>query len=125
MRIGELAKATATQVETIRFYEREGLLSEGARTDANYRLYAEAHVDRLAFIRQCRLLDMPLEEIRTLLRFKDNPRKSAEAGKLLTECLVCAAGRIQELKRLQAELKELHAQSARVRDGTRRPPKGP
>lgn len=117
MRIGQLAKATGTQVETIRFYELEGLLSEGARTDANYRLYAAAHVDRLAFIRRCRLLDMPLDEIRTLLRIRDRPGKSQAMDVMLTTCIELATARIQELKRLQAELKVLHAQSALARGG--------
>lgn len=112
MTIGRLAKATGTQVETIRFYEREGLMSEGARTDANYRLYVDAHVNRLAFIRQCRLLDMPLDEIRTLLRFRDKPRKSADATELLTTRIAEVAQRIRDLKRLQAELKDLHVESA-------------
>lgn len=115
MRIGQLAKATGTQVETIRFYEREGLLLEGARTDANYRLYADAHADRLAFIRQCRLLDLPLEEIRTLLRFRDKPAKSDDVSELLTTCIKRAVGRRQDLKRLEEELKVLHVQSARAR----------
>lgn len=122
IRIGQLAKSTGTPVETIRFYEREGLLPEGARTDANYRLYSDADVDRLAFIRHCRLLDMPLDEIRTLLRFKDHPRASEEAGKLLAACLARTAGRIQELKRLRAELKKLHEQSAGVLAASRRSP---
>ena len=74
MKIGELAKAAHTQVETIRYYEREGLLPETARTDGNYRMYAEEHVDRLSFIRHCRGLDMTLDEIRVLLRFKDAPQ---------------------------------------------------
>lgn len=54
MKIGELAKATNTQVETIRYYEREGLLPKTIRTDSNYRVYNDSHVERLAFIRYCR-----------------------------------------------------------------------
>ena len=50
MKISDLAKAAHTQTETIRFYERKGLLPEAARTDANYRLYDASHVQRLAFI---------------------------------------------------------------------------
>ena len=73
MRIGELATAAQTQSETIRYYEREGLLPEAARTEANYRTYDKSHIQRLAFIRHCRSLDMTLGEIRTLLHFKDAP----------------------------------------------------
>jgi DNA-binding transcriptional MerR regulator len=53
-----------TQVETIRYYEREGLLPEAARTGGNYRIYGDAHAARLSFIRHCRGLDMTLDEIR-------------------------------------------------------------
>lgn len=54
MKIGELAKATDCAVETIRYYERENLLPEPARSEGNYRLYTQAHVERLTFIRNCR-----------------------------------------------------------------------
>ena len=73
MKIGELARIAMTQVETIRYYERAGLLPETARSEGNYRIYAEAHVERLSFIRNCRNLDMTLDEIRVLLRFRDAP----------------------------------------------------
>ena len=73
MRIGELAKAAETQVETIRYYEREALLPQPERTDGNYRVYGPEHVERLLFIRYCRGLDMTLDEIRALLRMKDAP----------------------------------------------------
>jgi DNA-binding transcriptional MerR regulator len=69
MKIGELARIAMTQVETIRYYERAGLLPETARTEGNYRIYGDAHVERLSFIRNCRNLDMTLEEIRVLLRY--------------------------------------------------------
>jgi DNA-binding transcriptional MerR regulator len=73
MRIGELAKATDSQVETIRYYEREALLPMAERTDGNYRVYGPEHAERLLFIRYCRRLDMTLNEIRALLRMKDAP----------------------------------------------------
>ncbi|MCV6070998.1 MerR family transcriptional regulator, partial [Escherichia coli] len=69
MKIGELAQTAGTGVETVRFYEREGLLPLPARSSGNYRVYNGEHVDRLAFIRHCRSLDMTLDEIRVLLRF--------------------------------------------------------
>jgi len=62
MKIGELARHTETQAETIRYYEQEGLLPKPGRTDSNYRVYGQAHVDRLLFIRHCRSLDMTLDE---------------------------------------------------------------
>src|SRR3546814_2104109 len=71
MKIGELAKRTESTVETIRYYEKEGLLPEPSRSDGNYRLYGEEHIERLRFIRHCRTLDMALDEVRTLLRYRD------------------------------------------------------
>ena len=70
MKIGELAKLAQTQAETIRYYEREGLLPQARRSEANYRVYDQSHIQRLAFIRHCRSLDMTLGEIRTLLHFR-------------------------------------------------------
>lgn len=64
MKIGDLSKRTQTQVETIRYYEHEGLLPEPERTESNYRIYGEVHAERLAFIRHCRSLDMTLDETR-------------------------------------------------------------
>ena len=69
MKIGELARATETVIETIRFYEREGLLPPPARSEGNFRIYETKHVERLQFIRYCRGLDMSLAEARVLLRF--------------------------------------------------------
>lgn len=111
MKIGDLAMATGTRVETIRYYEREGLLAKPARTDSNYRRYDQTHVGRLSFIRHCRGLDMTLEEIRALLRLKDDPAGNCEAvNELLDEHIDHVAERIRQLKRLQAELKDLRAQ---------------
>jgi DNA-binding transcriptional MerR regulator len=76
MKIGELAKATATQIETIRYYEREGLLPEPGRSGGNYRVYDKTHAQRLSFIRRCRALDMNLDKIRVLLRSKDAPAEN-------------------------------------------------
>ena len=77
MKIGELSTASGTPVETIRFYERESLLPAPERTESNYRVYTQVHADRLGFIRQCRNLDMTLDEVRVLLRFRDAPRRTA------------------------------------------------
>lgn len=108
MKIGELAKLAQTQNETIRYYEREGLLPEARRSDANYRIYDESHVQRLAFIRHCRSLDMTLGEIRALLNFKDAPQENCgEVNALLDEHIGHVATRIQGLRALEKELKLL------------------
>ena len=111
MKIGELAKLAQTQNETIRYYEREGLLPEARRNDANYRIYDESHVQRLAFIRHCRSLDMTLGEIRTLLHFKDAPEENCgEVNALLDEHIGHVATRIQGLRALEKELNALRLQ---------------
>jgi Cd(II)/Pb(II)-responsive transcriptional regulator len=108
MKIGELATATGTQVETIRYYEREGLLPETTRTEGNYRIYGEVHAERLSFIRHCRSLDMTLDEIRVLLRFKDAPTENCgEVNALLDEHIGHVAARIRELRSLERQLKGL------------------
>lgn len=119
MKIGDLAKATATQAETIRYYEREGLLPDAGRTESNYRVYGESHVRRLGFIRHCRSLDMTLGEIRTLLRFKDAPEENCEeVNALLDEHIGHVATRIKELRHLQSELKELRNQCGGAGQGS-------
>ncbi len=108
MRIGDLAKATGMPVETIRYYEREGLLPAAARADNNYRVYQPAHLERLAFIRQCRSLDMALEEIRALLALRDGPADNcAQINELLDAHIEHVARRIRELKVLQKDLRSL------------------
>ena len=108
MKIGELAKATDCAVETIRYYEREQLLPEPARSDGNYRLYTQAHVERLTFIRNCRTLDMTLEEIRSLLGLRDSPQDQCESvNALIDEHIHHVKARIDGLLALQEQLLDL------------------
>ncbi len=108
MKIGELARLAGTNVETIRYYEHDGLLPETSRTEGNYRIYGEAHAERLSFIRNCRSLDMTLDEIRVLLRFKDSPEVKCDAvNTLLDEHIGRVADRIRELRQLERHLKGL------------------
>jgi Cd(II)/Pb(II)-responsive transcriptional regulator len=108
LKIGDLARRTECPVESIRFYEREGLLPEPARTAGNYRLYGPAHVERLSFIRNCRLLDMTLDEIRQLLHIRDNPLGNCVAAHALLDAHIAhVAERITELQCLERDLKGL------------------
>lgn len=117
MKIGELAQATSTIVETIRYYEREGLLPAPARTDGNYRVYGPKHVERLNFVRHCRCLDMTLDEIRTLLHFRDAPGEDCgEVNQLLDDHILHVAARIRELRALERELKRLRESCNGTRD---------
>jgi Cd(II)/Pb(II)-responsive transcriptional regulator len=113
MKIGQLAQATGTQADTIRYYEKQGLLPSPSRTEGNYRVYGAAHVERLAFIRHCRCLDMTLDEIRVLLRFKDAPGASCgEVDALLDGHIGHVVARIRELRALEKELRGLRLQCA-------------
>lgn len=108
MKIGELARLTGCQVETIRYYEREGLLAAPARSEGNYRLYREDHVERLTFIRNCRTLDMTLDEIRSLLKLQDRPEENCEGvNALIDEHIEHVKARVANLQALQEQLVEL------------------
>lgn len=113
MRIGELAKAANCGTETIRYYEKEGLLPAPERNDSNYRHYGKDHVERLRFIRNCRTLDMAHDEIRSLLAFIDRPHGDCEpVNELLDEHIEHVDLRIAELQRLRDQLKALRRQCA-------------
>jgi DNA-binding transcriptional MerR regulator len=108
MRIGQLARLTATPVDTIRHYEREGLLAAPPRTDAGYRVYGPAEVERLHFIRRCRSLDMNLAEVRALLALQGGGH-DGEAHALLDAHIGHVTARITALQELEKELRELRA----------------
>ncbi len=85
MRIGQLARSVGVDTQTIRFYEREGLLPPPDRQDNGYRIYTERHVERLAFIRRCRILELSLAEIHELQRYQARPISLAGPS---TPCLM-------------------------------------
>jgi len=108
MKIGELAKKAGCRVETVRYYEREGLLPAPARSEGNYRLYGAQHLERLVFIRNCRTLDMTLEEIQRLLALRDLPQEScAGINSLVDEHIEHVQARIDSLQALRDQLTEL------------------
>jgi Cd(II)/Pb(II)-responsive transcriptional regulator len=117
MKIGELSNASSTPIETIRYYEREGLLPPPARTQGNFRVYGAAHLERLQFVRHCRRLDMSLDEVRVLLRVKDGPADDCgDVNALLDEHMAHVSARIGELRALQKELKALRDRCGSARD---------
>jgi Cd(II)/Pb(II)-responsive transcriptional regulator len=108
MKIGELARLANCTTDTIRFYEKEGLLPEADRTDANYRSYNESHIDRLRFIRNCRALDMTHDEVRALLAASDSAAAGCGAiNALLDEHIGHVNKRIDELLQLREQLTAL------------------
>jgi Cd(II)/Pb(II)-responsive transcriptional regulator len=107
-RIGELARLCGVQVETVRYYEAQKLMPKPGRSQGNYRQYSQTHLERLSFIRHCRSLDMPMEEIRQLLRAKENPGfDCGEVNAVLDRHIAHVAERLTELRRLQKQLVEL------------------
>lgn len=105
MKIGELAAQAACDVQTVRFYEREGLLEAPERESSGYRRYAARHLQRLQFIRHCRSLDIPLPDIRELLAFAAAPEEScAQVDALLDQHIATVQARIKALKALERQL---------------------
>ena len=105
MKIGELSRATGANIETIRYYERIGLLPAPARTAANYRSYGPAHRSRLSFVRHSRELGFTIEEIRSLLDLSDDPaRDCGEADRIATAHLGQVEAKIAQLVLLRDEL---------------------
>jgi Cd(II)/Pb(II)-responsive transcriptional regulator len=113
MKIGELAAAANCGTETVRFYEKEGLLPAPDRTEGNYRSYRAEHLERLRFIRNCRGLDMTHDEIRQLLHFADQPGSDCEpVNQLLDEHIQHVDIRLTELRALRRSLIELRRHCA-------------
>ena len=116
MRIGELARVSGTSAETIRYYERLGLLPAPPRTNANYREYGVYHRARLAFIRKCREMGLTLADVLVLLASRDQQGKSCDSiDELLARHMENTSRRIRELRRLYAELESLRAKCGRGR----------
>jgi Cd(II)/Pb(II)-responsive transcriptional regulator len=108
MKIGKLAERSGCQVETIRYYERIGILMPPERSLNNYRAYNEDHAERLLFIRQCRALDMTLDEIRVLLHLRDHAEQNCVGvNELLDKHIAEVSARIAALSTLEVQLKEL------------------
>lgn len=110
MKIGELADQVGCDVQTIRYYEREGLMVEPGRSEAGHRRYGEHDAKRLRFIRHCRSLDMPLSEIRLLLAFAAAPTEAcAQVDALLDKHIAHVRARLAVLQDLDAQLVALRA----------------
>jgi len=100
-RIGDLARATGTRVETIRWYETQGLLPRPSRTGGNYRVYGEPALARLSFIRRARDIGFSLDQVRALLDLAEKQDGECAAVDLL------AAGHLAEIDRKIADLMRL------------------
>jgi MerR family mercuric resistance operon transcriptional regulator len=106
--IGALARRTRCNIETIRFYEKIGVLAKPARTEGGHRVYSSAHVERLTFVRRARELGFTLEEVRALLRLTEtgNP-PCADAKYLAATHLAEVKAKISDLRAMQKALTAL------------------
>jgi Cu(I)-responsive transcriptional regulator len=108
MKIGELSAATGTNIETIRYYERIGLLPIPKRTNSNYRSYVAHHRERLAFVRHARELGFSIPDIRSLLDLSDNPdRECAAADRIASHHLEQVEEKLAQLASLRDELSRM------------------
>jgi DNA-binding transcriptional MerR regulator len=109
--IGRLAEATATKIQTIRYYETIGLLAPFSRTEGGHRLYDTEDQKRLTFIRHARELGFSIEAIRELLSLSDNPDTSCErADDIASRQLDEVEQRLKRLTALKKELKRMVAE---------------
>jgi MerR family mercuric resistance operon transcriptional regulator len=111
LRIGDLSKQTGCNIETIRYYERIGVLPAPPRSENGYRLYGESHCTRLIFIRRARELGFSLDEVRGLLRLVDGGHYTcAEVQALALAHVDEIRRKINDLKRLARALSEMAQQ---------------
>jgi MerR family mercuric resistance operon transcriptional regulator len=106
--IGTLSAATGVHVETIRYYERIGILPAPPRSAAGRRLYEGGHVSRLRFVRKARSLGFTLEEVRHLLELADDgPRSCGNVQALARDHLARVRAKIADLRRMEATLVDI------------------
>ena len=101
--IGRLAALSRVNLETVRYYERIGLMPEPGRTEGGHRLYDEAHRRRLSFIRRGRELGFGIDEIRALLALAEPQRRSCD------EVRAVASAHLQDVRAKIADLARLEA----------------
>jgi MerR family transcriptional regulator, copper efflux regulator len=108
--IGKVARRAGIGVETIRFYEREGLLATPARRDSGYRLYTEGVIGRIRFIRRAKELGFSLKEIKELLQLRRNSSSTCEDIREKAEAKIAnVETKIAMLKKMKQALTELSA----------------
>jgi DNA-binding transcriptional MerR regulator len=102
---GQLAQRAQINLETVRFYEQEGLLNPPSRTASGYRKFAESAIDRLVFVKRAKALGFSLGEIRELLVIQDgHPDAYVEVRDLLRNKLAIVRAKMTELEKLEAHL---------------------
>jgi DNA-binding transcriptional MerR regulator len=107
--IGKVASQTGVSIDTIRFYERSGLLAKPARTEGRYRLYRKEDIERLRFIRRAQELGFSLQEIRELMLIQnEHVEPCTHVRDLIEQKLAAVNAKLEHLTALQRELKSAH-----------------
>ncbi len=108
LKTGELAKQAGVNVETLRFYEREGLLAEPPRRASGYREYPPDTVQRIRFIQRAKELGFTLREIKGLLELRVDPETTcAEVKQQAAEKIADVKQKISDLRRIERALNKL------------------
>lgn len=108
--VGQMAEQTGCKVETVRYYEKEGLMPQPPRTEGGHRQYDRNHLKRLYFIRRSRELGFSIEQVRELLQYVDEPDHSCgEVRAMTVKQAREVQGKIDDLKRLQKALNDMSA----------------
>jgi len=106
--IGKAAEMSGLNVETIRFYEKEGLVPEPGRTEGGHRLYSKDQVARLVFIRRSRKLGFSMTQVRQILSLVDREQVSCEAVKSIADDHIDdIRARIADLRKMERTLNRL------------------
>ena len=113
---GEVAKTLGIGVQTLHFYEREGLIARAPRSAAGYRLYSPEVIERVRFVRKAQALGLPLDEVKEVLRLSDHGGcPCGHVQEALTSKLAEVDERLKELRNFRKELAALVARSADLR----------
>ncbi len=108
---GVVSKLTGCNIETMRYYERAGLMPDPARSQGGHRIYSDDQVRRLMFIRRCRELGFRVEQIRELLRLVDGGDYTCAEVRVITVDHLDDVGRkIADLRKIQTTLRDMAAE---------------
>lgn len=116
MKIHELSKLSGINLETIRYYEKTGLLPEPQRSSNGYRCYDQASLSLLKFIKSCRSLGFSLEDIKQLIQLRHKPTEHYHADQIILKQLEQVEQKIQQLLEIQTFLKQLSCQEEHNED---------
>jgi MerR family transcriptional regulator, mercuric resistance operon regulatory protein len=107
--IGEISEQTGVHIETVRYYEKVGLLPPPPRTEGGHRLYADDHLKRISFIRRSRELGFTLDDIRSLMGLVEGGYTCGDVQKAAVDHLRVIRRKITDLRRMEGTLAEMAA----------------